>query len=39
MRALLDQLRVEHDSIEGTPGAIGLSDETILDDLRTTLLD
>ncbi len=38
MRALLDQLRVEHDSIEGYARAIGLSDETI-DDLRTTLLD
>ncbi len=38
MRALLDQVRTEYQSIEGYARTIGVSDQTI-DDLRTTLLD
>jgi protein-tyrosine phosphatase len=38
MRALLDQIRVEHGSIEGYARSIGLSGDT-LDALRATLLD
>ena len=38
MRALLDQVRAEHGSIEGYAWSIGLSGQ-IVDDLRSTLLD
>ena len=38
MRALLDQIRVDHGSVEGYAWSIGLTGHTI-DDLRATLLD